>query len=180
MPEVKPPEFVVVQIPPDVVRAELGTEEVRFVVAETAALPMPRLFEPRLQETTELFEKALRKLPPLTEMQVRSELAYKGWTGDAIDTALARARRMAAMVTSAVATTGDKTAAFGVDHITRIGYRNPDGQEVVRKTERSGPGNQRVFVMRCSVCGYEYGSYGCDADIRRCPQCQEGAPAVAL
>ena len=181
MPEVNPPEFVVMQIPSDVVRAELGTEEDRFIVAETAALPMPRLFVPRSQEPIELLEKALRRLPPLTEAQVRGELTEKGWTSDAIDASLARARRFGSMERSAFGIgAADKSAPFGIDHITRIGYRNSDGQEVIRKTERSGPGSQRVFVMRCTVCGHEYGSYGCDADIRRCPECQEGAPGIAL
>jgi hypothetical protein len=171
MSEMKPPEFVVLKIPSDVVRAELGTDDDRFIVAETATLPVPPLFKARgtLEEQSQAMERALRALPPLSETQVRQQLADKGWGTDAIDASLVRARRFSELATS---------AAFEMDHITRIGYRNRDGQEVVGKTGRLGPDNQRVFVMRCSVCGHEYGSYGCDADIRRCPGCQDGAPEL--
>ena len=39
------------------------------------------------------------------------------------------------------------------EHVTTIGFRNRDGQEVIRKTEREGsaPG-QRVFILHCTVC----------------------------
>lgn len=38
----------------------------------------------------------------------------------------------------------------------------------------------RLELMRCRVCGHEYGAYGCDADIRRCPQCQDGLPGLPV
>ena len=173
MAEVKPPEFIVLRIPSEVVRAELGTDDDRFIVAETATLPMPGLFKARntKDELLAAIERALRALPPLSEEQVRQQLGGKGWGPDAIDASLARARRFIELETS---------MPFEIDRITRIGYRNRDGQEVVGKTGRVGPDNQRVFVTRCGVCGHEYGSYGCDADIRRCPECQDGAPGVTL
>jgi hypothetical protein len=132
---------------------------------------MPGLFKARQtkDELAAAMERALRALPPLSEEQVRQQLAGRGWRPDAIDASLVRARRFIQLETS---------MPLEFDRITRIGYRNRDGQEVIGKTGRVGPDNQRVFVMRCGVCGHEYGSYGCDADIRRCPECQDGAPGI--
>ena len=170
MSEVKPPEFVVIKIPSDVARAELGTDDDRFVVFETATIPTaPPFAGATTGERLAAMQQMLATLPPLSEADVRGRLARRGLASEAIDAWLVRARRTGAV---------DGSTSFLVDHITRIGYRNPDGHEVTRKTERSGPGNQRVFMMRCSVCGHEYGSYGCDVDIRRCPACQDGARGV--
>ena len=36
--------------------------------------------------------------------------------------------------------------------------------------------SQHVFVMRCSVCGHEYGTYGVEIPHRQCPKCQDGPP----
>ena len=69
---------------------------------------------------------------------------------------------------------------FVFERMTRIGYVNADGQEVVRKTAREGTASQRVFVVRCRVCAHEYGAYGCDLDICRCPACQDGARGPAV
>ena len=57
--------------------------------------------------------------------------------------------------------------------------RRPSSNACIRRTELR-VGDQRVFVMRCSVCGHEYGIYGCDADIRRCPRCQDGPPGLPV
>ena len=119
----------------------------------------------------DLFSAMSRRLGGLlwqSEADVRAELARDGLTPPAIDELLDRARRQFAMVSS---------QPLIMERITKIGYRNADGQEVVRRTERQ-VGGQRVFMMRCSVCGHEYAIYGCDADIRRCPRCQDGPPAL--
>ncbi len=51
--------------------------------------------------------------------------------------------------------------------VTALGYRNEEGQDVVARTSRTGGDpEQRVFMMRCSVCGHEYGAYGSEIPHR--------------
>jgi hypothetical protein len=38
---------------------------------------------------------------------------------------------------------------------------------------------QYVYVLQCSICGYEYGANGSDIHLRRCPSCQGGQPGLA-
>ena len=109
--------------------------------------------------------------PPLSESEVREALLQRGLSVADIDAQLAAARRKFAVMTS---------QPTSWEHITRIGYRNPDGQEIVRKTDVGGPEGQRIFVLRCTVCGHQYGAYGFDADIRRCPTCQDGPTALPV
>jgi len=116
-------------------------------------------------------ERVFSGLDWLSEADARASLAAQGLSPAAIDERLAQARRAHAVVTSAPTT---------IERITRVGYRNPDGQEVTHKTERAGPDGQRIYLLRCTVCGHAYGAYGCDIDIRRCPQCQDGPPGVTL
>jgi hypothetical protein len=113
----------------------------------------------------------LLQQPPLTEAGVREALLHRGFSARDIDDELAAARRKYAVMTS-------KPTSW--EHITRIGYRNSDGQQIVRKTDVGGPQGQRIFVLRCTVCGHEYGAYGIDADIRRCPACQEGPSGLPV
>ena len=64
---------------------------------------------------------------------------------------------------------------------TEPGYRNRNGQVVVRRTDLAGTDhNQYVYVLRCEACGYEYGANGSDIFQRRCPNCQGGAPGLSL
>jgi hypothetical protein len=42
---------------------------------------------------------------------------------------------------------------------TRIGYKNPKGQVVIRKTRLPGTDHlQYVYVLKCKHCGREYGT----------------------
>ena len=67
-----------------------------------------------------------------------------------------------------------ESGPWSMTRITAIGFRNREGQEVVRKTGREGTTlDQRVFVLRCSVCGHEYDCDGCDIYDRLCPNCQD-------
>ena len=116
------------------------------------------------EQWMENFAQLLQQ-PPLSEAGVREALLQRGFSARDIDDQLTTARRKYTVMTS-------KPTSW--EHITRIGYRNPDGQQIVRKTNAGGPQGQRIFVLRCTVCGHEYGEYGIDADIRRCPACQEG------
>lgn len=113
----------------------------------------------------------LLQQPQLDEAGVREALLHRGFSSREIDDELAAARRKYAVMTS-------KPTSW--EHITRIGYRNPEGQQIVRKTNAGGPQGQRIFVLRCTVCGHEYGAYGIDADIRRCPACQEGPSGLPV
>ena len=63
---------------------------------------------------------------------------------------------------------------------TSPGYRNRNGQVVVRATELSGNDHlQRVYVLRCERCRTEYGANGSDIFQRRCPSCDGGRPGLA-
>ena len=104
----------------------------------------------------------------LNEAEARLQLGQRGLSAAAVDDRIAGARRMLAVISSQPTV---------MERITRVGFRNADGQEVMGRTELRA-GEQRVFVMRCNVCGHEYGSYGCDIDIRRCPKCQDGLPGL--
>ena len=165
----RPPDFVVLPVP--------SAADERFIVVETAttgAMLYRPFAEPgstsdRLASMMRVFES----LPQLREDEVRAQLSARGVSEDEIAAWLYRARTFAERAAGATLTNME------LETITRIGYRNRDGQEIVRKTEQAGPDNQRVFVMRCGVCGHEYGSYGIDADIRRCPACQDGPPGVS-
>ena len=65
--------------------------------------------------------------------------------------------------------------------VTALGYRNEEGQVVLARTARTGgEPEQRVFIMRCSVCGHEYGTYGSEIPHRCCPNCQDGPPGLPV
>ncbi len=62
---------------------------------------------------------------------------------------------------------------------TRPGYKNRNRQVVVRTTGLEGTDfGQKVYVLRCGVCGHEYGANGSDIWQRRCPACQKGRPGL--
>ena len=109
--------------------------------------------------------------PRLTESAVRDALLGRGLSAREIDEQLTAARRKFAVMTS-------QPTLW--EHTTRIGYRNADGQEILQKTDKGGPDGQRIYVLRCTVCGHEYGAYGIDADIRRCPACQDGPAGLPV
>lgn len=65
---------------------------------------------------------------------------------------------------------------------TAPGYRNPNGQVVVRDTgfpSDTFPG-QRVYRLRCGGCEHHYGANGCDVFRRLCPKCQGGTKGETL
>jgi hypothetical protein len=62
------------------------------------------------------------------------------------------------------------------------GYQNENGQVVVRDTgfpSESFPG-QRIYHLRCTQCGFEYGANGTDIAKRLCPGHQSGARGEPL
>ena len=159
-----PPEFILLKLP--------ETDREQFVMIDFREL-FPTL-EPGEPASRELWMNHFARLleqPRLSESAVRDALLRRGLSARDIDQQLAAARRKFEVMTSKPTTW---------EHITRIGYRNPDGQEIVRKTDVGGPEGQRIYVLRCTVCGHEYGAYGLDADIRRCPKCQDGPDGLAI
>jgi predicted RNase H-like nuclease len=61
----------------------------------------------------------------------------------------------------------------------QIGYVNRNQQKVVLATHLPGTDHgQSVYVLRCGLCGNEYGSNGSDNFQRKCPKCQRGAPGL--
>ena len=166
MPEVRPPALVVIQVAPPA--------DERFVIVEAPSIGFRPFAQPGgTMDRLEAMRHALMSLPTFTEGEVRTRLAARGDAPEDIERHLERARTWRLP-------SRDALPSIEMETITRIGYRNPEGQEVTRKTAQVGPGHQRVFVMRCQVCGHEYGAYGCDIGIRRCPACQDGPPGIAL
>jgi len=158
---------------PDVVLLKLPRGEVeQFVMIDRHELfPTVPKGQPASRELwMDQFARLLHQ-PPLDEAAVRETLLRRGVSGRDIDDLLAAARRKYEVMTS---------QPTSWEHITRIGYRNPDGQEIIRKTDAGGPQGQRIYVLRCTVCGHEYAAYGFDADIRRCPRCQDGPAGLPV
>ena len=159
------PDIVLLKLP----KRQEGQEQ--FVMIDRSSL-FPTL-EPGQPASREQWMDRFARLlhqPPLSEAEVRDALR-RGLSGREIDQRLTDARRKYDVMTSQITSW---------EHITRIGYRNPDGQEIVRKTDAGGPEGQRIYVLRCTVCGHQYGAYGFDADIRRCPECQDGPRALPI
>ena len=116
-------------------------------------------------------EQFVRSLELLTEEALRTRLHEMGVAEDAATNYITRARNINQM--------NRKGGLW--ERVTDVGYRNDDGQVVVAWTTRfSGEPEQRVFVMRCSVCGHEYGAYGAEIPHRCCPNCQDGAPGLPV
>ena len=110
-------------------------------------------------------EEFARSLELLTEETLRARLQEIGLAGDGVTGHIVKARNIREM--------NNKGGMWEV--VTVVGYRNDDGQEVVAKTTRTGcEPEQRVFVMRCTVCGHRYGTYGHEIPHRCCPSCQDG------
>ena len=64
---------------------------------------------------------------------------------------------------------------------TEPGYRNRNGQVVVRATHLAGNDhNQYVYVLLCGDCGHEYGANGSDIFQRKRPNHQGGAPGLPI
>ena len=62
---------------------------------------------------------------------------------------------------------------------TEPGYRNRNGQLVVRSTHLAGTDhNQYVYVLRWEGCVHEYGANGSDIHLRKCPYHQSGAQGL--
>lgn len=122
-----------------------------------------------IRDRTVAMEEFVRSLELLTEESVRARLVDMGLAGDAVTHYIVHARNIRQM---------NKGGSW--ERVTDIGYRNEEGQEVVARTDRVGGDlGQRVYVMRCSVCGHEYGTYGPEIPHRCCPNCQDG-PAGLL
>lgn len=64
---------------------------------------------------------------------------------------------------------------------TEPGYRNRNGQVVLRRTDLPGNDhNQMTYVLRCDGCGHEYGANGSDIFQRRCPAHDGGAAGLKI
>jgi hypothetical protein len=113
-------------------------------------------------------EQFVRSLELLTEESLRARLEDMGLEGDAVTGHIVKARSISRM--------NSKGGTWEI--VTAPGYRNEEGQVVVAKTVRTDGDepSQHVFVMRCSVCGHEYGTYGVEIPHRQCPNCQDGPP----
>lgn len=115
-------------------------------------------------------EEFVRSLELLTEESVRARLEDMGLAGEAVTGYIVKARNIRQM--------NSKGGSWEI--VTAVGYRNEEGQVVIAKTARTDVDDpsQRVFMLRCSVCGHEYGTYGTEIPHRCCPNCQDGPPGL--
>ncbi len=62
---------------------------------------------------------------------------------------------------------------------TDIRFENRNNQRVMEKTDLDGNHyNQKIYVLQCLRCQHTYGANGADIHLRKCPQCQGGAPGL--
>ena len=67
----------------------------------------------------------------------------------------------------------------GEGKTVQIGYKNRNGQTVIKATELPGTDHgQSVYVLQCGSCSHKYGSNGSDNFQRKCHECQGGAPGL--
>jgi hypothetical protein len=155
---VRPPFVICVPMP----------EGERFAIVQPETL-IARTFPPLPREQwPDAMRRYLSSNRLFTEADVRAKLAEMGFDETVVSQQIQRARKQREF--------NERTSW---DHITSIGYRNREGQLVIRKTEREGsaPG-QRVFILQCTVCDHEYGADGSDIYDRLCPKCQDGPPGL--
>jgi len=81
-----------------------------------------------------------------------------------------------------VRSASSKRSPFGTARqTTAIGFINRNQQEVVVRTDAPGTDHgQYVYILRCGVCGHEYGANGSDIFQRKCPKHGSGAPGLAF
>jgi hypothetical protein len=157
---VRPPFVICVPMP----------EGERFAIIQPETL-IARTFPPRPQEHwSDAMRRYLASNRLLTEADVRATLADMGFDEAAVSQQIQRARKQK-----------EFNQRTSWERVTSIGYRNREGQLVIRKTEREGSAQgQRVFILHCTVCDHEYGADGCDIYDRRCPTCQDGPPGLPV
>jgi hypothetical protein len=155
---------------PPFVHCVPGPEGERFLILNLETM-IARTFPPKPGEQwPDAMRRFFEQEPLLTEQDVRTRLREMGIEDAAATAQIERARKVTAL---------NLNAEISWDHITTIGYRNRDGQQVIRKTDRAGRAPaQRVFILHCTVCDHEYGADGCDIYNRLCPKCQDGPPGL--
>ena len=89
---------------------------------------------------------------------------------------------LSALIHPSIRNTYDQAQAFIYKNATTaVGYKNRNEQVVLTQTTHVGNGhNQRVYVLHCGYCGYEYGANGCDIFLRQCPGCRKGKPGLTF
>jgi hypothetical protein len=107
----------------------------------------------------------------------------EGWTLGVLSGQQAQPRLalqpLPASPTSRTTVTATLRHRSGSGLTTAPGYRNRNGQTVLRSTGLAGTDHgQSVYVLQCGGCRHEYGSNGSDIFQRRCPVCQGGRPGL--
>lgn len=149
----------------------------RFAILWRDRLPLEQFARSRTSEDVrEIYRRCLAAAIPLTEAEMRAQLARMGLPDDDIEDQIDRARDTQAGLHNA-STRGE----IVWESPTQVGYRNANGQELIRKTGRPGTlPLQKVYALKCGTCGHEYGANGSEAHNRRCPACQGGSPGLPL
>lgn len=107
----------------------------------------------------------------------------EGWTLGVLSGQQAQPRLalqlLPASPTSRTTVTATLRHRSGSGLTTAPGYRNRNGQTVLRSTGLAGTDHgQSVYVLQCGGCRHEYGSNGSDIFQRRCPVCRGGRPGL--
>ena len=150
------------------VSSRVGLDGEQFCVIRPNAVPLFRIGS--VTEIPDRIAKYAAQLEWLTEDDLRRQLTADGVSDEDIERQLSRSRALRGWVHQHV-----------LERTTQIGHRNEHGQIVVAKTLMQGTKPfERIFILRCEGCGYEYGTDGCDIHARRCPACQDGGPGVTM
>lgn len=155
-----PPDFIVLS-------AEVEGHE-RFCIVLPGSVPQVWPPPSSAEDMLRMWRRHMRMPPLMTEEEMRLQLTEIGVTADAIENHIERARKF-------------RQTPLIIERTTATGYRNADGQVVVRKTDLAGTlPNQRIYAMRCELCAHEYGRNGCDIHRSQCPNCQDGPPGLPI
>lgn len=73
----------------------------------------------------------------------------------------------------------NKEYESGSTKTTKIGYVNPNNQEVLGTRKQPGTDkNQLAYKVKCLNCHAIYGANGAELYRRKCPECQGGKPGI--
>ena len=130
----------------------------RFVILRPNELPNSFFFPSSVEE----FRKGLTSLA-VSQDEFVVALEAMGLQPDEVSHQLERARSSQNPI----------KGEFIWERTTKIGFRNPQRQLVVRKTDDLGSGPfERLYELECEDCHCRYRRTGSVVHATRCPHCQ--------
>ena len=130
----------------------------RFVILRPNELPAKFFFPSSIEE----FREGLRSLA-VSQDEFVVELQTMGLPADEVSHQLDRARSSQNPIRGEIV----------LERTTSVGFRNPQRQGVVRKTDGHGRGPfERVYELECEDCHCRYRRGGSEVHAAGCPRCQ--------